>query len=150
MIHFQHRSRYIWYISSLSPTHICLSLVMDRQGISSPVFDNNDGANKLQHQSVHLRSTTTNARHTIYLARAPRQPRHRHTPLRSKEKGLHRHQVGRAKGSTTRLGGRLQVFFAFIILKAAASKSIIYRAQTRYKRKSSTSTSPWRPSPISS
>ena len=31
--------------SSLSPTHICLSLVMDRQGISSPVFHKNDGVN---------------------------------------------------------------------------------------------------------
>ena len=45
MIHLQHRSRYIWYSSSLSPTHICSSLVMVRQGISSPVFDNNDGVN---------------------------------------------------------------------------------------------------------
>lgn len=45
MIHFQYRSRYIWYSSSLSSTHICSSLVMNRQGISSPVFHNNDGAN---------------------------------------------------------------------------------------------------------
>ena len=45
MIHCQHRSRYIGISSSLSPTHICSSLVMDRQGISSPVFNNNDGAN---------------------------------------------------------------------------------------------------------
>ena len=45
MIHFQHRSRYIWYSSSLSPTHICSSLVMDRQGIPSLVYDKNDGMN---------------------------------------------------------------------------------------------------------
>ena len=45
MIHCQHRSRYIGISSSLSPTHICSSLVMDRQGISSPVLDNNDGVN---------------------------------------------------------------------------------------------------------
>ena len=45
MIHLQHWSRYIWYSSSLSPAHICSSLVMDRQGISSPVYDNNDGVN---------------------------------------------------------------------------------------------------------
>ena len=36
---------YIWYRSSLSPTHICSSLVMDRQGISSLVFHDNDNAN---------------------------------------------------------------------------------------------------------
>ena len=45
LIHLQHRSRYIWYSSSLSSTHICSSLVMDRQGISSLVYDNNDGVN---------------------------------------------------------------------------------------------------------
>ena len=45
MIHCQHRSRYIGIRSSLSPTHICSSLVMDRQGISSPVFDNHGGVN---------------------------------------------------------------------------------------------------------
>ena len=42
MIRLQHRSRYIWYSYSLSPTHICLSLVMDRQGISYSVYNNND------------------------------------------------------------------------------------------------------------
>ena len=66
MIHFQHRSRYIWYSSSLSPTHICSSLVMDRQVISSPVFDNNDGVNNyitkmsifgLQHEMQGAQST---------------------------------------------------------------------------------------------
>ena len=45
MIHCQHRSRYIGISSSLSATHICSSLVMDRKGISSPVFDNNGSAN---------------------------------------------------------------------------------------------------------
>ena len=45
MIHCQHQSRYIGISSSLSPTHICSSLVMDRQGISSLVYDNNDGVN---------------------------------------------------------------------------------------------------------
>ena len=45
LIHCQHQSRYIGISSSLSPTHICSSLVMDRQGISSPVFHGNDGAN---------------------------------------------------------------------------------------------------------
>ena len=34
--------RYIWSSSFLSSTHICSSLVMDRQGISSPVFHDND------------------------------------------------------------------------------------------------------------
>ena len=42
LIHLQHRSRYIWYHSSLSPTNICSSLVMDRQGISPSVYNNND------------------------------------------------------------------------------------------------------------
>ena len=42
---FKHWTRYFWYSSSLSPTHIFSSLVMDRQTISSPVFDDNDGAN---------------------------------------------------------------------------------------------------------
>ena len=42
MIHLQHRSRYIWYSSSLSPTHICSILVMDSQGISSSVYNKND------------------------------------------------------------------------------------------------------------
>ena len=45
MIHCQHRSKYIGISSSLSPTHICSSIVMDRQGIPSPVYDNNDGMN---------------------------------------------------------------------------------------------------------
>ena len=34
-----------WSSSFLSSTHICASLVMDRQGISSPVFHDNDGMN---------------------------------------------------------------------------------------------------------
>ena len=34
-----------WSSSFLSSTHICSSLVMDRQGISSPVFHDNDGMN---------------------------------------------------------------------------------------------------------
>ena len=37
--------RNIWSSSFLSSTHICSSLVMDRQGISSPVFHDNDDAN---------------------------------------------------------------------------------------------------------
>ena len=37
--------RYIWSSSFLSSTHIFSSLVMDRQGISSPVFHDNDNAN---------------------------------------------------------------------------------------------------------
>ena len=45
MIHFQLRSRYIWY-SFFSFYHSHFSHgVMDRQGISSPVFHNNDGVN---------------------------------------------------------------------------------------------------------
>ena len=45
MIHFQLWSRYIWY-SFFSFYHSHFSLgVMDRQGISSPVFHNNDGVN---------------------------------------------------------------------------------------------------------
>ena len=45
MIHFQLRSRYIWYSFFSFSTHIGSNLVMDRQGISSPVFHNNDGVN---------------------------------------------------------------------------------------------------------
>ena len=45
MIHFQLRSRYIWY-SFFYFYHSHFSLgVMDRQGISSLVFDNNNGVN---------------------------------------------------------------------------------------------------------
>ena len=45
MIHFQLRSRYIWY-SFFSFYHSHFSLVvMDRQGILSLVFHNNDGVN---------------------------------------------------------------------------------------------------------
>jgi len=57
--------------SSLSPTHICSSLVMDRQGISSPVFDNNDGVNKtntphfgLQWAMQVIDNITTDLRHS--------------------------------------------------------------------------------------
>ena len=66
LIHLQHRSRYIWYSSSPFSTHICSSIVMDRQGISSPVFDNKDGANNditkmsifgLQHEMQGAQST---------------------------------------------------------------------------------------------
>ena len=45
MIHFQLRSRYIWYSFFSFSTHIGSNLVMDTQGISSPVFHNNDGVN---------------------------------------------------------------------------------------------------------
>ena len=45
LIHLQLRSRYIGISSSLYLTHICSSLVMDRQGIPSSVYDNNDGVN---------------------------------------------------------------------------------------------------------
>ena len=42
LIHCQHRSRYIGISSSLSPTHICSSLVMDRQGMSPSVYNNDE------------------------------------------------------------------------------------------------------------
>ena len=45
MTHFQLRSRYIWYSFFSFSTHIGLNLVMDRQGISSPILHNNDGVN---------------------------------------------------------------------------------------------------------
>ena len=38
-----------------------------------------------------------------------------------------------------------QVYFPFVIFKAAASTSTLFGAPKRYKRKSSTFTSPWRP-----
>ena len=37
--------------SSLSPTHICSSLVMDRQGISSSVYNNNDEFDAMQNST---------------------------------------------------------------------------------------------------
>ena len=45
LIHLQHQSRYIRCSSSHFSSHIFSSIVMDRKGISSPVFHNNDGVN---------------------------------------------------------------------------------------------------------
>ena len=149
MIHFQLRSRYIWYsFFSFYHSHISLG-VMDRQGISSPVFDNNDDMNnyitkasifdlqrQVQGAQSRLRERIENLSIDI-----------RHSEAR--KKGLHRQQAFCTKGGARcKDGGDSsldQVYFPFVIFKAAATKSIIFGAQTRCKRKSSTSTTPWRP-----
>lgn len=104
---------------------------------------------QLHHQCVNLRSTTTNARRTIKTARAHREPLHRHSSLRSEEKGLHRQQAFRTKGGARCKDGGdsgiYEVYFPFVIFKAAASTSILFGAPKRHKCKSSTSTTPWRP-----
>ena len=146
MIHLQHRSRYIWYSSSLSPTHICSSLVMDRQGISSPVFDNNDSANNYiteasifgpqeQMQGAHstLRERTENL--SIYIHQSEASKR---DYIAFCTKGGERCKDGGDSGLN-------QVYFPFIIFKAATFKPQVFGAQTRCKRKSSMSTSTWRP-----
>ena len=107
-----------WSSSFLSSTYICSSLVMDRQGISSPVFHDNDNANNYITKTSIFR-----------LQRAMQGIERLAIDIRQNEarkKGLLWHQVGRTHGSSTRHGGQLQVFFPFVIFKAATLKWPIF------------------------
>ena len=109
MIHLQHWKRYIWYSYYTFSTHICSSLVMDRQGISSSVYNNNDEFDatqnstdaKMQAQMEEIkaliksykRSSSSSRRrsraHASELPSPARSNRHRHHHHQERDGGRH-------------------------------------------------------------